>query len=195
MIVVNPPGLSGRPRLILALAIPGLIFLPLAIIATVMASRYRRDSEVGRLPQSRVARLGLVLGGAGIITGSINLFAIVYLLPVLIGPSIGVNEAEAMSTLLDIYHAQSNHIRLTGNYAASFAVLDERGFVSVKDHAGYRFELVVPQIVKEFECRAHPLKPGLSGRMHFYIDHSGVLRESRSPEVNRESARVDTPGG
>jgi hypothetical protein len=192
--VTEPPGQSGRPWLILALAVPGLIFLPLAIAATVLASRYRRGFEAGRLPESRAARLGLILGGAGIITGSINFFALLYLLPVLMGPSIAENEAEAMSTLLDIYHVQSNHFRLTGNYAGSFAVLAERGFVSVKDHASYRFELTVPQIVKEFECRAHPIKPGISGRQHFYIDHSGVLRESSSPEVSRESPRVDKPG-
>ena len=182
-----------RPALILALAIPGLIFLPLAIAAAVLGARYRRNVESGVFIDSKTASLGFVLGGAGVIVGVLQLFALVYLLPAILNPStVEANEAAAVSALSSIEDAQSRHLRLTGGYAESIGLLRERGFLQndFKERSGYRFEMTASDDFKQFEARACPVKPGISGRRYFFIDHRGLLRASERPGVDGSSPVV-----
>ncbi len=184
----------GSPTLILCLAVPGLVFFPLAIAAAIMGARYRAKVERGELPQSRAAQLGFLLGVARTLVSIIDIAILLYLLPVLLTPAISEYEDAAMAELRDICSAQSRHFKLTGSYAQSIELLHERGFLepNPRQPRGYRFELSVHQDVKEFSARAHPEIPGTTGRRHFYIDHSGVLRHSDSPQVNCNSAPVNT---
>jgi hypothetical protein len=173
--------------------VPGLVILPLAIVAVVLGARYRRNVERGNLPDSRLARLGYVFGGAGILVGAIQVCAFLYLLPVLLSPAAAkANEAAAISALRDIQDAQSRHMRLTGGYAESLEVLYKRGFLNPVHEESFRYhiEMTVSRDFKEFEVRAHPLKPEVSGDRHFFINHSGILRGSGSPEINRNSPPV-----
>lgn len=178
------------PALILALSIPGLLLPPFAVAAALLGARYRKRVERGTVPDSRVARLGFILGAAGVLVAIIETAALLYLLPVMLGPDISENEASAVAALRDICHAQSDHMRLTGSYAKNLELLRERGFLGLKNQAGYHFEMMVSRDAREFEVRAHPIEPGVTGVRHFYIDQSGVLRWSKSVDVGRTSPPV-----
>lgn len=184
---------SGRPVLILALSIPGLLFFPLAIAAAVLGARYRRKVERGDAPESVAARAGFVLGAAGVFVGMVQVCAFVYLLPALFGPGAEEYEDAAMAALRDIQVAQANHFRLTGEYAPTVEVLLKRGFLDTDPRlpGGYRIEMCLPEGRREFEVRASPIMPGAPGMRHFYIDHSGVLRWSNEPGVGRHSPALN----
>jgi len=185
----------GRPALILALSIPGLIFLPFAIAALVIGIRHQKRFDKGLEPDSKSARTGLILGGAGIIIGLMQLIAFIYLLPALLQPDIADYEKRTIEALEEIYDAQSRHFRLTGEYADEIETLRKRDFIQAKDEMflGYRIELIVPEDVREFEVRAHPLKKNVTGNRHFYVDQTGKVRWAVTPDVGKQSQLVHVP--
>ncbi len=183
-----PP--RAGPVLILALAVVGLVFFPLAVFAVVFATRHRKRLEAAGLPESRIARLGLVLAVAGILAGLIQLLALVYLLPTLLSPGIEDSEKAAISALRELCRVQSNHRQLTGKYAPGLKLLRERGFLdsNFKELQAYRLELTVSENLDNYQARAIPRKPGLR---HFFIDQTGVLRRSDSADIGPHSPAVD----
>lgn len=56
---------------------------------------------------------------------------------------------------------------------------------------GYRFAYVPGKVqdgyVATYTVQADPLKPGVTGRMHFSTDESGVIREEMDKPASAES--------
>jgi len=175
-----------RPWLILTLAVPGLILLPFAIAASILGVRYRRLVERDTIPESPAARIGMILGAAGILLGMIQVCAFIYLLPYLVTTVEPALDAQAAFSALQKIHAiQSDYKQLTGAYASNLEMLEKRGFIdsSFRNLRNYRLELISSR-VNGFEGRAIALEPG---DLSFYIDQTGIIRSSAGADVGPDS--------
>ncbi len=175
-----------RPWVILALAVPGLVLLPLAIAASILGARYRRRMEHGTLPESRSARLGFVLAAAGILIGMIQVCAFIYLLPTILHEWKPADQAAAISALCRLSAVQCDYKKLTGAYASNLDVLTERGFIdsSFRNFRNYRLEMKGSPSGQAFEARAISSE---RSRPSYFMDQTGILRWSEGTNVGPDS--------
>ena len=179
------------PKLSFMLSLPGLVFPPLALAALVLGAKYRARSQRGEAPKNTQAEIGFVIGMAGTLAGAIELFIMLYLLPTFTAPTVSQCERAAMMELRMICDAQLRYRRLTGSYAESLELLRQRGFLEkAQGPLGYRFEMRVSRNPNHFSVWAHPVEWATMGGRHFYIDRTGVLRLSDSPDVGPDSEPV-----
>jgi hypothetical protein len=178
-----------KPWLILALAVPGLVLLPLAIAASVLGARYRRLAERDILPESSAARAGYLLGATGVLLGMIQVCAFLYLLPVLLHGWKPADQAAAVSTLRRLCAVQSDYRKLTGACAPNLDVLEQRGFISSSfgELRNYRLEMKTSSSGQAFEARAISSE---RRRPSYFIDQTGVLRWSDGIDVGPDSPAV-----
>jgi len=99
------------------------------------------------------------------------------------------DEAFVVHVLRELRQIQEDYKRLTGSYATTLEMLEQRGFTKsgLTNNQSYRLELKATKAGKAFEVRAIPLEPG---RPYYYIDQSDILRKSKGPEIGRNSPPV-----
>ena len=118
-------------------------------------------------------------------------------LPSLLALRKAANETSAMAYLRSICSAQESYRLRTGLYADSDERLVETGFMSGQSPLtgqnvvhGYTFIVDAPSPFEWFGTAA-PVDPGITGDRYFYIDVSGVLRWSRTTNLDENSQQLE----
>jgi hypothetical protein len=205
---VGPAETSGKA---IGSLISGILFfiLPAAIVAVVLGhiSLSEINHSFGRLRGKGMAIAGLVLGYMGIALVPVILVLAAIAIPNLLRAKMAANEASAVKSLQSYHYAVGAYAAMCPQvgFPASLAnlgpgpgdceradFLDAATGTSEPVSAGYRFHYSIAERdglghATNFNITADPINPGVGFR-HFYVDYTGVVRESRYGSANRISA-------
>ncbi|MFY9528583.1 MAG: DUF4190 domain-containing protein [Candidatus Acidiferrales bacterium] len=186
------------------------MFFPAAVAAIVLghlAQSQIRNSG-GRLKGAGMATTGLILGYIGVAFIPIILIVAAIAIPNLLRARMAANEASALGSLRRIDTALETY---SSNYGHGFPekletlgppsngqAPDENAadlinsFLARGRMNGYAFSYVVESkkaggLRDAYEIGADPVAPGSTGRRHFFIDETGVIRVESDRAATKDS--------
>ncbi len=178
--------------------------LPAIILGHLSLSDIKRSG--GRMAGKGLAIAGLVLGYIGITLSAAYIIFIVIMMRTTMGKGIPVNETTAIINMRAYTEALNKYTQKCPGqgYPKTLAslgpgagdckhanLLDPRLAVQVPVRQGYMFEystgVTGPEKITAFALVARPVTPGFSGQRFFYVDESGVIRESSSQIIGPNS--------
>ncbi len=196
--------LVGR-QIMARVADPIILFLefvafPSALAAPVLGHLARRAIRRGGAQQSGagVAMAGLILGYAGL---SVPLMLLASTIPAYFRDRIPENEVMTVGALRDISIGANNYREDHGRYPARLEELAAPGarisggvgeILRTGKKSGYLFVYATTDANRDgvpdgFTIHADPIDPGKTGRRHFYVDETGVIRMEESRAATRAS--------
>jgi len=195
----------------------GVLFLcaPASIAAIILGHLALVDIKrsAGRITGQGLAIAGLVMGYLGVGLTALYIIFVVFMFRTTMGRDIPKNETAAVDTMRVFDVALKNYAEKCPEqgYPASLTPLgpgrgdctranllkDPRLAVRVPVRSGYVFEYStgapVPQKLTVFALVARPLAPGMSGSRYFYLDESGIIRQSPTQNVGPNSKPLGQP--
>jgi hypothetical protein len=169
------------------MGILGLFCFPFGIVAFVLWLGHRGRVKRGLVRSDGSAIAGMVLGLVGIAWQILAAIGIVY---VMLSPA--VHEAIVAKSLRTLHQAQEEYKAKNGEYAsasANFEKDEAKAIDEVAKFFGYRLEFEASK--DEWSCKAIP--KDTEKYRHFYIDQTGILRESKTPDIGPDSPPYQEP--
>jgi len=131
-------------------------------------------------PGTRRRDQGFTLVEVILVTAIIAVVASIAI-PGLAQARVSANETSAIGTLKTIGVSNFQYRTRFGRFAADINDLWSSGYldpgIAAPFKAGYNFNYVGTASTR-FEATAAPTDPGASGNRHFFVDQSGLLRQS-----------------
>jgi hypothetical protein len=185
------------------------------VLAVIFGHRARtlvRQSG-GQLPGGNKAIAGLVLGYLGL-AGWLCFFFMAFIFPPdTVRSRIPVNQALAVSSLRTINTAAITYMSTYDHgFPTTLAVLGPPKTESPNTHSvptekaadlidstlaastksGYHFTYIPGKVepdgkIESYTVRAEPVNPGVTGKMYYFTDQSGVVREEEGKEADEHS--------
>jgi hypothetical protein len=209
-----PPQSSNKA---IASLVCGVLFLcaPSSIAAIILGHLALADIKrsANRMTGHGLAIAGLVMGYLGIALTTIYIVFMVFMFRRTLGHGIPSNEAATITTMKAYDQALKSYAGkcpLQG-YPATLIPLgpgtgdckhsnlvDARLAVPIPVRQGYMYQystgVTGPEKIKAFALVARPVTPGMSGARFFYLDESGVIRESATQNIGPNSKPLgDSP--
>jgi Domain of unknown function (DUF4190) len=209
-----PPQNSNKA---IASLVCGVLFMcaPASIAAVVLGHLALIDIKrtAGRMAGKGMAIAGLILGYLGIALTAIYMVFMVFMFRTTMGRGIPTNEAAAITTMRAYDQALKSYAGKCPQqgYPATLIPLgpgagdckhsnlvDARLASPVPMRQGYLYQystgVTGPEKITVFALVARPVTPGMSGTRFFYLDQSGVLRESATQNIGPNSKPLgDSP--
>jgi hypothetical protein len=193
-----------------------LCFAGAAGLLTVIYGHRARASirrSGGRLLGKGMASGGLVLGYLGLAVGFAALVEVISLLAWIVPARIlAFNQAVAVGSLQEINQAAITYASMYDRgFPSALAVLrppiNENanptdtaagliyGVEAMGTKAGYRLTYIAGPVdsagrINTYTLRADPVGPGVTAKMHYFTDQSGVIRGEKGKEANQNSAPI-----
>ncbi len=190
--------------------VSGILFfiLPAAIVAVVLGhlslSEINRSS--GRIQGKGMALTGLILGYVGIFIPVVLIIAAIAI-PNLLRSKMAANEAAAVGALRSYSYAAGVYAAKCPNvgFPKSLAnlgpgsgdcersdLLDNSLGTGAPSKSGYAFHYAVAETDRlgqatSFTITADPVNQGVTGRRHFYVDYTGVVRVNLTGQADSGS--------
>ncbi len=136
-----------------------------------------------------------------IVTGIILILAVI-LMPNMIRSKLNANESAGIVACRTIYNGLSIYVLQKEEFPASLSVITTpeinppyiqphvaNAINPATSHNGYWFEYAVKDEGTGFSLKAHP-KSNLTGRRHFFVDETGVVRYGTSEAVSESDPKV-----
>jgi hypothetical protein len=156
---------------------------------------------------------GLVLGYLGLAVGFAALVEVISLLAWIVPARIlAFNQAVAVGSLQEINQAAITYASMYDRgFPSALAVLrppiNENanptdtaagliyGVEAMGTKAGYRLTYIAGPVdsagrINTYTLRADPVGPGVTAKMHYFTDQSGVIRGEKGKEANQNSAPI-----
>ena len=188
---------------------------PASIAAVVLGHLALIDIKrtAGQMSGKGMAIAGLVMGYLGIGLTTSYIVFMVFMFRTTLGRGIPVNEAAAITTMRAYSQALKSYAEKCPQqgYPATLIPLgpgagdckhsnlvDVRLAAPVPVRQGYMYQystgVAGPEKITAFALVARPVTPGMSGRRFFFLDESGVIRESATQNIGPNSKPLgDTP--
>jgi len=209
-----PPQNSNKA---IASLVCGVLFMcaPASVAAVVLGHLALIDIKrtAGRMAGKGMAIAGLVMGYLGIALTTIYIVFMVFMFRTTMGRGIPTNEAAAITTMRAYDQALKSYAgkcpqqgypatliplgRGAGDCKHSNLV-DARLASQVPVRQGYMYQystgVTGPEKITAFALVARPVTPGMSGTRFFFLDESGVIRESGTQNIGPNSKPLgDSP--
>jgi hypothetical protein len=178
--------------------------IPAIILGHLALTDIKRSG--GRMAGKGLAIAGLVTGYIGIALSTAYLIFIVFAVRSTMGRGIPTNEAAAITSMRAYDQALKSYAEKCPQqgYPATLIPLgpgagdckhsnlvDVRLAASVPVRQGYLYQystgVTGPEKITAFALVARPVTPGMSGTRFFYLDESGVIRESATQNIGPNS--------
>lgn len=190
------PATSGKAIASLVLGVFFLLF-PAAILAVILGHLSRSDirRSAGRLKGAGMALAGLILGYTGVALIPLLIVAAIAI-PNLLRARMAANEATAVASLRVLNTAAVTHQADKGGFPSSLERLGAEGLIdgvlASGRKSGYVFTYVPGDkngdgLLDEYTINADPIKPGNTGRRHFFTDATGIIRMETGRPANKDS--------
>lgn len=202
------PETSGQAIASLVLGVLSLPLPPLGILAVVFGhwSRAQIRRSAGRFKGAGMALAGLILGYCGVAI----MLMLIASIPNLLRARMAANERMAKASVRTILAAAEQY-NLDYGYPATLAALGPPAAGGTRDgHAaglidevlasgtksGYFFTYTPGEKDRDgrlvgYTIHADPVKPGNTGRYHYFTDESGVIRQETGGRATKESPPID----
>lgn len=202
-----PPQNSNKA---IASLVCGVLFMcaPASIAAVVLGHLALIDIKrtAGQMSGKGMAIAGLVMGYLGIALTTIYIVFMVIMFRTTMGGGIPINEAAAITNMRAYSQALKSYVEKCPQqgYPATLIPLgpgagdckhsnlvDLRLAAAVPMRQGYIYQystgVTGPEKITAFALVARPVTPGMSGKRFFYLDESGVIRESATQNIGPNS--------
>jgi hypothetical protein len=186
--------------------------IPAIILGHLALADIKRTSD--RLAGKGLAIAGLALGYIGIAISTMYIIFIVITVRNTMGHGIPTNETAAISDMRMYNQALKKYAEKCPQqgYPATLLplgpgsgdcthsnLIDSRMAVQVPVRQGYMYQYNIgvagPEKVTAFALVARPVSPGMSGTRFFYLDESGIIRESATQNIGPNSKPLDREQG
>lgn len=186
------------------------LFFPLGVLAVVFGhiSRSEIAKSGGRLKGAGMALTGLILGYMSV-TAPVILIVAAIAIPNLLSARRSANEASAIGSMRTIVVAQAQYQAEYAKYSPSLTALGPGSGQAGEESAGFIDEALASGqkngylftytpidadgdgVFERFSLNADPITPGTTGRRHFYVDETGLIRSEPGQAATAESPQLE----